>query len=343
MAGILQSAAERAALAAWLAAQAGFPAVGPDRVHIAAPASGWSNETVIAAIDGVRVVVRLAPSRLSMFPDYDLTKEWLVIEALHDRGRPPVPRPVAQDLAGRLFGRAFFVMAFVEGETPSDSKPTYAEKGWLAEGPVAGRRLFWKELLQALAAVHETDWRSGPLARLAPPDGVSSLSAAIGWLERLDRWSGAPQPVVAQALARLRATMPVAGAGDVLLWGDARPANVLAREFRIAALLDWELAAVGPPELDLAWLQEMHWLRVAGAGVAQPEGFPDDAGLQAGYEAASGRRLGDLGWYRLLSAVKVAVLMYRHFVVAVDRGAMPAGHRLLRDNIATRRLATLLA
>lgn len=343
MTAILERREERAALARWLAGHTALAVSGPDDVRIAAPASGWSNETVIADVAGTRVVVRLAPRRLSMFPDYDLDKEWSILTALHAAGRVPVPEPLAEDVGGSLFGRPLFVMGFVDGLAPSDTRPGYAEKGWLVDGSVAERRRFWDGLLAAMAGVHDTDRRTPALQRLAPPEGRSSLEVAVDWLAGLHAWSAAPQAEIDAALARLRATLPTATGPDVLLWGDGRPANVLVRNFRIVALLDWELATVGPVELDVTWLQEMHWMRTTGSGIALPEGFPDDAAIARGYETASGRRLEDLRWYRLLAATKVAVLLYRHLVVAIDRGGLPAGHPLLRDNIATRRLATLLA
>ncbi|MDF1732870.1 MAG: phosphotransferase family protein [Minwuia sp.] len=343
MRGNLRSPEERAAFAHWLGTRSDIRATEPEEVSVAAPASGWSNETIIADISRHRVVVRMAPARLSMFPDYDLDKEWRIIRVLHRRGRPPVARPIAEDLGGTLFGRPFFVMSFVDGITPSDNKPTYAERGWLVEADVPRRQQFWDGFMAAMVAVHETDWRASDLSRLAPPAGTSSLAAAVDWLQVLYRWSDAPQPEIERAFRRLKQTMPDDPGNDVLLWGDARPANVLVRDFGIAALLDWELATVGPPEMDVAWFQEMHWMRTVGSGVALPEGFPDDSRIAATCEGLTGRALTEPVWYRLLAATKVAVLLYRHLVVAIDRGAMPAGHPLLTDNIATRRLAALLA
>lgn len=342
MAGTLESREERASLARWLAEHTDIRTTDPDKVVITAPVSGWSNETVIATVDDVPFVVRLAPSRLSMFPAYDLDKEWQIIRALYVQGKPPVPTPIARDTLGILLGRPFFIMSFVDGVVPSDNKPTYAEKGWLIDGTIAERQRFWKGFITALANVHTADWRTRDLSRLAPSDGGSTLTAALGELEDLHRWSAAPQADIEAAFARLRETMPDAPGNDVLLWGDARPANVLVRDFRIVALLDWELATVGPPEMDVTWLQEMHWLRTAGSGIALPKGFPVDTDIAANYEEVSGHRLGTLEWYRLLAATKVAVLLYRHLIVAIDRGAMPAGHPLLKENIATRRLSALL-
>lgn len=340
---VLESKEGRAALATWLVEQTGLKVADPDQIQIAAPASGWSNETLIAEVDGTPIVVRMAPDRLAMFPEYDLDREWRIISALHAQGKPPVPEPIAQDIEGRLFGRPFFIMSFMAGSAPPDNKPTYAEEGWLIDGSVAERRRFWSGFVTALADVHRSDWREGGLSDMARCDSDSVLTGAVAELEKLHRWSAIPQKDIEAAFLRLRSTIPEASEEKVLLWGDARPANVLVRNFRITALLDWELAGIGPPEMDVTWFQEMHWMRTTGSGIALPEGFPDDAAIAAAYEEASGFRLSDLSWYRLLAATKVAVLLYRHLLVAIDRGAMPKGHPLLTENLATRRLATLMA
>ena len=38
-----------------------------------------------------------------------------------------------------------------------------------------------------------------------------------------------------------------------LVWGDARFGNIIVQDFQPAALLDWELAVVGDPMLDIAY------------------------------------------------------------------------------------------
>jgi len=346
---LLQGQEARRRFADWLQAAAGLAVPDPEAIHVERPSGGWSNETAILSAGDVRLVLRLEPSGLAMFPSYDLGREAAVLAALNRDGPPPAPPPVPVLLGHEpdpeVLGRPFLAMAFVPGQVPSDSKPGYAEAGWLAEAPPDRQRLFWRELMAGLAALHAVDWQARGLGRLAP-DGGGALAAGLDWLEGLHGWSAVAQPQVEAGLAELRRTLPaaVAAAGpDRLLWGDARPANVIARDFRVAALLDWEMAAIGPAELDLAWLLEMHWMRTEGAGVVPPAGFPDEAGLLALYAAAAGgqaRR--PSSWYRLFSAVKMAVLMHRHLVVAVDRGMLRAGHPLLRENVATRRVGALL-
>jgi aminoglycoside phosphotransferase (APT) family kinase protein len=148
--------------------------------------------------------------------------------------------------------------------------------------------------------------------------------------------------MIERGFEQLVRRMPAAST-PCLLWGDARPANVVETAFQPAALLDWELASIGPAELDIAWFLEMNRMRMAGARIAPLPGFLTDDETVACYQRLSGRQLADLTWYRQYAALKMAVLMERHLRVAIARGALRKGHRLLADNVALRRVEALLA
>jgi aminoglycoside phosphotransferase (APT) family kinase protein len=162
----------------------------------------------------------------------------------------------------------------------------------------------------------------------------------VRWLAELFEWGKgpAPQPLLDRAFTWVLANLPN-DASAVLLWGDARPANTVVRDFRIAALLDWELATLGPPELDLFWFLAMNRMRANGRSLP---GFPSDAETIASYAAHTGRTIRDERFHTVYAALKVAVLMLRYLRVAVDHGRMPEDHTVLTDNTATRRLNELL-
>ena len=117
---------------------------------------------------------------------------------------------------------------------------------------------------------------------------------------------------------------------------------VLDDRFGIVALLDWELAASGPGELDIAWFCEMNHMRSVGAGVAPLAGFPPEAETWQRWAAAVGRQPRHVPWHRLFAAYRVAVFLQLYLVAMVHRGVVPAGHRALSENAGTRRLAALL-
>ncbi len=337
-------AARRARFASWLAPLLGRR-VEADSLHERRPTGGgWSNDTVIIDIAGdVAVVLRMEPDGPAMFPDYDLTREHRVLSWLSTRPSLPTPPLVGADLDGTLFGRPLIAMKFVAGHTPADDRPSFAEAGWLHDAPPTTQRRFHDQLIDVIAALHQLPVEpfADALGERVPRSLVPSLDA----LERVWHWNrGERWPVVIDsAFTRLRSSMPSI---DVTcpLWGDARPANVIvADDFSTPkALLDWELASVGPPELDVLWLLEMNRMRTVGAGVQPLPGFPDDSASILHYEHISHRTLRDLQWYRAFSALKIAVLMHRFLRVSVLRGKLDARHRVLGDTVASRRVAQLL-
>ena len=115
--------------------------------------------------------------------------------------------------------------------------------------------------------------------------------------------------MVAGELARRRRhTEPV------LLWGDARVGNVLYSDFRPVAVLDWEMTALGPRELDVAWLIFAHMVFQELAGLATLPGLPDvlrEDDVRESYRRLTGIELGDLRWFYAYSGVMWACVFMR--------------------------------
>lgn len=339
---MLVDAATTARFTQWFSQRIGAD-VRIERASTPGTGGGWSNETLILDLASLgRVVVRLQPAGPSMFRTYELAREYTILETLNALGQPKVPKPLAIDQDGVIAGRPLFVMSYVPGRVPSDDRPGFAEAGWLFEASFEEQRTFYIGLLAAIAETHAVDWRPklAFLARAAD----SPLRAELGWLRTLHRWGAGSErhATIERGFEQVAQSMPNS-TPPCLLWGDARPANVVEAAFKPAALLDWELASIGPPELDIAWFLEMNRMRTVGTGVAALPGFLPDDETVACYQRLSGRKLADLTWYRQYAALKMAVLMERHLRVAIARGALRPGHRLLKDNVALRRIEALLA
>ncbi len=310
---------------------------------------GWSNETHIFDASWTRAgsihtrafVLRLAPAGPAMFRDYDLGRQVHCLRHLRKTSACPVPAVLADDLEGRAFGRPFYVMDFVDGQVPADDQPTFFEAGFLADANVDAQRRFHDSCIDAIAAIHATPVDDALAAQLARNSaGTTALEREARWLADLYEWGKGPaeQPVLERAFAWVLGNLPD-DASATLLWGDARPANTVVRDFQVVALLDWELATLGPPELDLFWFLEMNRMRANGRSLP---GFPADAATIAAYELRAGHTMRDADFHATYAALKVAVLMLRYLRVAVDRGQMPERHHVLTDNTATRRLQELL-
>lgn len=341
------SAIEKPALRTWLAGELGVA-----QLEIAdprAPASGgWSSETwrlmvrdrANGAAAGRRIVLRLAPTGPAMFPEYDLSRQVACIRALKGARGCPVPDILAEDLAGAVIGRSLYLMDFIAGDIPSD-EPTLFEADFLFDASAADQRRFHEAFIAAMAALHGTA-RSADLSRaLARANvGATALARELAWLRGVFEWDhgAAQQAVILRALDALDARLPDDGC-EVLLWGDARPANVVVRDFAPVALLDWELATLGPPDLDVFWLLKMN--RMRSKGLLLP-GFLSDAETLARYAGLTGHTMRDADWHVLFAATKVALLMLRHRLARVSFGTLAGDHPILSENVATRRLSALL-
>ena len=100
----------------------------------------------------------------------------------------------------------------------------------------------------------------------------------------------------------------------MLSWGDARPGNILFDGFTPAAVLDWEMAAIAPREVDLGWYVFIHRFFQDIAEVFEMPGLPDfadPADVAAVYEEATGYAPQDLDWVITYAALRHGVVMAR--------------------------------
>jgi aminoglycoside phosphotransferase (APT) family kinase protein len=112
-------------------------------------------------------------------------------------------------------------------------------------------------------------------------------------------------------VAWCRAHLPEPEPPTSLLWGDPQLGNVLVDDaLGIAAILDFELAMLGPAEVDLAWFLVLHDMTAARCGGDLP-GFPGRAATVAAYERHLGRRVADLRWYEVFAALRSGAVMVR--------------------------------
>jgi aminoglycoside phosphotransferase (APT) family kinase protein len=123
-------------------------------------------------------------------------------------------------------------------------------------------------------------------------------------------------PLLERTFEWLQANWPadVAATEPVLLWGDARVGNVLYSDFLPVAVLDWEMTALGPRELDVAWLIFAHMVFQELAGLATLPGLPDvlrEGDVRETYCRLTGVELGDLRWFYAYSGVMWACVFMR--------------------------------
>lgn len=281
----------REGLARWLGRPVG---------ELTRPAPGWSCETLI--VEG-ELVVRLPPVADGIFPTYDLEQQ-AAVQATVGAVGVPVAGPVRYEPDPGVLGAPFVAMPFVSGPIPGEFTPA---DPWLSDlSDDAARHGVWRSFLDTLATIHAADpaglgLRTGLTAELAFWDGY------LDWAT-----DGDPPRALADALAWCRANRPASEPPAALLWGDVRLGNVVydAEQLVPKAVLDWDMASVGPPEMDLAWFLALEAVQTDLTGMTVP-GFGTRADAPTVVEGRLGRPLGDLPWYEVFALVRASAILTR--------------------------------
>ena len=291
------------------------------------PQSGMANDTILFHLDGEPLVARLSPSPdapYPTFPRYDLHLQRDVMELVWTKTDVPVPEVVHLEEVDHWLGVPFLVVRQIEGEVPSDN-PNYLmdPEGWFLQGSPADWKRFEESTIEVLTRLHTVpDDDAAAFLRPAVP-GKTALERQLAFQRTYYDWAreGRDLPLMERAFAELRDKLPV-NETSVLNWGDSRAGNIIYRDFVPVGILDWEMATVGPREVDVAWTTFFQkffgWMGSMG-GKEVPAMF-DTVETAATYERLSGLALDDLRWYEALAGLRMAIILLRMSLRSVAHG-----------------------
>ena len=313
------------ALRGWLADRLGaLPEVSGARM----PASGGLSSTSLLfeatwLTKGQRssgaLVARMAPedSAMPVFPRYDMPGQFRLIEQVSKRCQVPLPRLRWNQPDGEPLGTAFFVMDQVEGRVPLDNPP-YVFGGWLLDATPDERAGLQRASVKVLADLHAIADPRDAFGWLRPPAGTSALRWHVDQQYEYYRWAlsrdGLAIPIIERSLRWLEENWPADPGPDVLSWGDSRIGNIIYNGFTPAAVLDWEMAALGPREIDVAWFIFLHRFFQDIAEFFGLPGLPDflrRSAVEGQYREFSGHALRDMDFYLTYAALRHAIVMAR--------------------------------
>jgi aminoglycoside phosphotransferase (APT) family kinase protein len=316
--------------------------------------AGFSNETLRFTASWTengephqeQLVARVQPSGKGVLPTYDLSLEYRLMAALRDTP-VPVPRVLVFEEDTAVFGAPFLIMEFVSGRVPSDD-PSYTKEGWVVdELSPAQRRALCENGLKVLVDVHSVDWEQLGLGFLERRElGERPVDQQIAYYERYWEWAAGGQgnPTVAGAFDWVRGNRPVGPEPKALSWGDAKIGNMLFDEqLAVVAALDWEMASLANPELDLGWWLFLLRYHTEGIGLtALPEGILNRDEVISHYEALSGRHLENMFFYEVVGGLRLATIMHRATIMMIEGGLLPPDTTGAYNNPATLPLARML-
>jgi aminoglycoside phosphotransferase (APT) family kinase protein len=311
--------------------------------------NGYSSETALFAarftLDGRteerRYVTRLKPTRDGVFPTYDIELQFEIMDALADT-EVPVPEMLWREDDTAVLGSSFFVMAHVDGRVPSDN-PCHTIEGWVHDAPPEAQRTLHTSALETMALIHGLDWKDhvGFLDGRVP----HGLAEYFDYYERFFSWAAGdrPQPVTERAWDWLQANKPTGWQPVGLSWGDSRISNMIfGDDNRPVAVIDWEMASLGDPEMDLGWWLFLDRHFSEGLGVPNLPGFLSREETVRIWEERTGRPAENVEFYEVFAGFRFAVVMIRLARMLIDDGILPTGDPMEYDNIPTQCLTRML-
>lgn len=301
-----------------------------DCVEVEQFPSGHSNLTYLLRTGGRQLVLRRAPLGPVAPKAHDMAREYAVLERLAPR-YAPAPRPVHLCEDTSVIGAVFYLMERREGAVLRTTVPDAH-----VAGGDHGRRIS-HTLIDGLVDLHRIDIVDSGLVDVGRPDGFLERQLE-GWAGRWARARTDDVPQVERAITHLRDTLPEP-LPPTVVHNDYKLDNIMLDPRdpdRLVAVLDWEMATVGDPLVDVG-LSLVYWQQLSTPPAVRTElGAP---GAATGwytreqfierYADRSGRDLSGIAWYEVLGIFKLAVILQQIY------------HRYVRGQTGDERFAHL--
>jgi aminoglycoside phosphotransferase (APT) family kinase protein len=260
---------------------------------------------------GRRYVLRRPPIHKRANSDETMRREARVLGAL---AGSDVPHPglIAVCADEAVLGASFYLMEPVDGFNAAEALPE------LHAGDPQIRRGMGFAMAEGIASLGAVDYRAVGLEGFGRPEGYLERQVSR-WRHQLETYSemeGYPGPEipgvdrVADWLASNRPEHFDAG----ILHGDYHIANVMFSFDgpELAAIVDWELATVGDPLLDLGALMAS-WPDAEGRSPLGGRGafsnLPSADEMRRHYAERSNRNLDSIDWYTVLACYRLGIIL----------------------------------
>ena len=281
--------------------------------------SGASNLTYLVRVGDQEMVLRRPPEGTKAATAHDMGREVKVLDAL-SRHWPYAPRPLAYCEDASVIGSPFYLMERREGIILRREIPP----GILEDE--ASRRQLFEHFTEVLAKLHALDYREIGLEDLGKPEGYVARQVA-GWSKRFRAARTPDVPDCEAIMAWLAETMPPETPKPCLIHNDYKFDNVVLDPedpLEIIGVLDWEMATIGDPLMDLGgtlgyWVQaddpaERHLMRSMPTHV---EGAFRRREFVAHYGQVSGRQMDHFDFYHGFGLFRLIVIVqqiyYRYY------------------------------
>ena len=212
--------------------------------------SGASNLTYLIGYDNRQLVLRRPPPGAKAAGAHSMIREYRVIRAL-EKEYPAVPTAIFYSNDESMLGSEFYLMEKIDGVLVKDKIP--AEWRFTNKD----RNRFSKMVFDKLIELHTVDFQAAGLGDFGKPK-VYAERQILGWNKRFANAQTPDVPGFEDVREWLEANIPDETTGNLpaaLIHGDYRIDNLMLEPndpFKVVAVLDWEMAALGDPLMDLS-------------------------------------------------------------------------------------------
>ncbi len=283
-----------------------------ERLTIEQFPGGHSNLTYLVRTPAREYVLRRGPLGPVAPKAHDMAREYMVLKAVHPFfAAAPEVYHLCEDTS--IVGAVFFLMERRRGIVMRDHIP--AE---LAAFPDYQARVS-RGFVDCLVELHGIDIEKHGLASLGKPAGFLERQVR-GWFERWNRAKTEEIALMDRLISWLTDHLPVSPA-PTLVHNDFKLDNLMLSlddPGRVEAVLDWEMATVGDPLVDLGLIL-CYWSQPSDPGgtkaslTSQPGWFTRDE-LVGRYAEKTGRDLALLNYYEVFALFKLAVVLQQIYV-----------------------------
>ena len=300
---------------------------------------GFSNLTyLLKAENGAECVLRRPPKGVEKGPAHDMAREYRILGALKGAG-VAAPRPIALCEDPDVLGSPFYIMERVTG---------LILRGNVTEAPNADiMQRLGANFIETLVQIHQVNASDPAIAALGRGDGYVARQVA-GWTRRWEKSKTDDVPAMDE-VARWLATMPPKDGGACLVHNDYKYDNLVLNAndpAEIVAVLDWELATLGDPLMDVGtslgyWVEagDHPAFRSLGLGATSLPGNFTRQELWDRYLLRTGREKVSPVFYYVFGVFKIAVIAQQ--IYARYQKGLSADSRFARLGVAVKLMAAV--
>ncbi|MBA1147344.1 phosphotransferase family protein [Ectothiorhodospiraceae bacterium WFHF3C12] len=290
------------------------------QLEIAQFPGGASNLTYQITVDGRDYVLRRPPFGSKVRSAHDMGREYNVLSRLQPVF-PYAPRPIVHCTDESVIGAEFYVMERIRGLIIRKDLPA-----GMSLSPDEARQLC-ESLLDVQAELHGIDLDKAGMHDFGKPAGYVARQVN-GWSERYRAAKTGDVPDCEPVMAWLQEKMPAdKPERAAVIHNDYKFDNVVLdpdNPFRVIGVLDWEMATVGDPVMDLGctlgyWVEKddpepMQQIRRMPTNL---DGMPSRRELVERYQEKTGFQVDDFDFYHVFGMFRLAVIaqqIYRRYV-----------------------------